>query len=89
MMNPHHPSNPREFRSHAADDDKGVTMATIASIAFVLLLFGTVAMWAYYSDRSPPTTTAQRPGIEKSMPPATTGQGGAASKMPAAKDSGQ
>jgi hypothetical protein len=83
MLNTQDPRDRGDLQ-HAADED-GLTTATIASIAFVLLLFGGVALWAYYSDRSS-TTSAQRPGIERSAPPATIGQGGAASKMPAAKD---
>ena len=84
MTFPGDPIYPREMRE---EDQEGVTRATIVSIVIVLLLFGGVGLWAWYSE---PTTTAsvQRPGVERSMPPATTGQGGPASKMPA-KDAGQ
>jgi hypothetical protein len=60
------------------------TKMTWASIGFILLLFGAVALWAYSSGDI--QTASKKPGVERSMPPATTGQGGAASKMPAAKD---
>lgn len=67
--------------------DPGLTLATWVSAAFVVLLFGGVAIWAYYSDPAATTASVNRPGIEQSVPPATSGQGGSApSKMPATKE---
>jgi hypothetical protein len=68
--------------------DPGLTTAAWASVAFVLLLFGGVAIWAYYSDNATTTASVKQPGIEQSAPPTTTGQGGAASKM-STKDGAQ
>jgi hypothetical protein len=85
MTYPNDPNFRREFEAEA--DREGMTTATWASIAFVLLLFGGIAVWAYYgSDESSTTAAVKRPAVEQTMPPATTGQGGAASKMPAAKE---
>jgi hypothetical protein len=50
----------------------------------VLSVFGIV----FYSFSDRPATTPSS-AIERSMPPATTGQGGAPSTMPAAKDTAQ
>ena len=73
------------------DPDPSLTWATWVSAAFVVLLFGGVAIWAYYSDPAATTTASvKQPGVEQSVPPATTGQGGgAASKAPATKENPQ
>jgi hypothetical protein len=39
------------------------------------MLFGGVAIWAYYADPATTTASVKQPGIEQSVPPATTGQG--------------
>jgi len=88
MTHPNDPNFRQEFQREA--DQEGMSTSAWAGTAFVLLLLGGLAVWAYYDDRTPTTTTAvKRPGIEQQMPPVTTGQGGAASKMPVAKDSAQ
>ena len=63
------------------------TKATWASIGFILLLFGGVAIWAYSSGDM--QNAAVNPPKGDQSAPVTTGQGGAASRMPAAKDRAQ
>lgn len=86
-----HPTDPNFRQDYQREiEGEGLTAATWASLAFIVLLFGGVAIWAYYSDPATTTASIERPGIERSVPPATTGQrGGAVSKMPATKDSPQ
>jgi hypothetical protein len=60
-----------------------MTKTTWAGIGLVILLFGGLALWAYNSGDMQTAAVKQRPGVEQTVPPATTGQGGAASKMPA------
>jgi hypothetical protein len=57
------------------EPDPGLTAVAWISVAFVVLLFGGVAIWAYYNDPATTTASINRPGIEQSVPPATTGQG--------------
>ena len=83
MTNLNDPNYRREFEREA--DEEGVSTAAWAAMAFVLLLLGGVAVYAF-SSGDMRTATSNVPGIEQSAPPATTGQGGAQSKMPAAKD---
>ena len=65
----------------------GFTATTWASLAFIVLLFGGVAFWAYQSGDME-KAAINKPGVERSAP-TTTGQGGAPSRMPATKDSAQ
>ena len=55
--------------------DPGMTAATWMSVAFIVLLFAGVGIWAYYNDDAISTASVNRPGVEQSAPPATTGQG--------------
>jgi hypothetical protein len=49
------------------------------------MVIGGIAMYAFSTHESN-VTASKQPNIEQSAPPATTGQGGTQSKMPAAKD---
>jgi hypothetical protein len=81
-MNPNDPNYRRELIRET--DEEGMSTAAWAGIAVAVMLVGGVAMYAFSSHEN--TTTASGPGIERSVPPATTGQGGAQSRMPAAKE---
>jgi hypothetical protein len=63
-----------------------VSKATWAGIAIVVLVLGGIAVWAYSSQNPQSASVQPKPGVEQTVPPATSGQGGAASKMPPAKD---
>ena len=89
MRSSHDPNDPnyrREFEGEA--DEEGMTIAAWTGVAFVVMLLGGIAMYAF-SNSNTTTVSSNQPGIEQSVPPATTGQGGAQSKMPAAKDKAQ
>jgi hypothetical protein len=55
--------------------DAGMTAATWMSVAFIVLLFAGVGIWAYYKDDAATTASVKQPFVEQSVPPATTGQG--------------
>jgi len=75
--------NIRRELEHEADEE-GMSTAAWAGIAVAVMVVGGIAMYAFSSHES--TTTASTPGIERSQPPVTTGQGGAQSRMPPAKE---
>ena len=81
--NPNDPNYRREFEHEA--DEEGMSTAAWAGIAVAVMVVGGIAMYALSSGDATTAATNQ-PGIERSMPPATTGQGGAQSRMPAAKE---
>lgn len=81
-MNPNDPGYRRELEREV--DSEGISTAAWAGIAVAVMLIGGVAMYAFSTHES--TTTASAPGVERTAPPVTTGQGGAESKMPAAKE---
>jgi hypothetical protein len=81
-MNPNDPNYRRELEREV--NAEGMSTTAWAGIAVAVMVIGGVAMYAFSSHES--TTTASAPGIERSTPPATTGQGGAQSRMPAAKE---
>ena len=87
-----YPNDPNYQPRHLHDVQQEVpvtgsfTKATWASIGFILLLFGGIAAWAYYSGDMQTAAVKQKPAVEQSMPPVTTGQGGAQSKMPTKND---
>jgi hypothetical protein len=83
-MNPNDPNYRREFEREA--DEEGMTTAAWAGIAVAVMVIGGIAMYALSSHEGTTTTSSNLPGVERSVPPATTGQGGAQSKMPAAKE---
>ena len=79
----------REFPQES--EGSSFSGATWISLAFIVALFAGVAFWAYQSGDIQQAAN-NRPGVERKMPPATTGQGapsnpGAPSSAPATKDS--
>ena len=85
MTNPNDPNPQREFPQEAAGST--FTGATWISLAFIVLLFAGVAFWAYQSGDMQQAAN-DRPGVERKMPPATTGQSApsGAPSTPATKD---
>jgi len=81
-MNPNDPNYRRELIRETSDE--GMSTAAWAGIAVAVMLIGGIAMFAFSNHES--TTTASAPGVQQSVPPTTTGQGGTQSKMPAAKE---
>ena len=81
-MNPNDPNYRRELVREV--DEEGMSTATWAGIAVAVMVVGGIAMYALSNHEG--TTTASAPGVERSAPPVTTGQGGAQSRMPAAKE---
>jgi len=81
MTNPNDPDFRREYQRDPGPGNS-FTGATWASLAFILLLFGGVALWAYASGDMQ-TSALKRPATEQGVPPTTTGQGGAATRIPA------
>jgi hypothetical protein len=92
MTNLNDPNPQREFPREFPQEGVGssFTGATWASLAFIVVLFGGVAFWAYQSGDMQEAAN-NRPGVERKMPPTTTGQGpsnpASPSNLPAAKDS--
>lgn len=80
-MNPNDPDYRRELVREL--DAEGMSTTAWAGIAVAVMIVGGVAMYAFSSHEG--TTSAALPGIERGTP-ATTGQGGAQSRMPAAKE---
>jgi hypothetical protein len=86
MAYPHNPNDPRnpEYRrefEHEADEE-GTSTAAWAGIVFMVLLLGGIAVFTFTTPNSDLASGTQ-PGIEQ---PVTTGQGGAQSKMPPARE---
>jgi hypothetical protein len=67
---------------------EGISTAAWAGIAFVVMVIGGIAMYAL-SNSGSITAFQTQPGIGSSVPPATTGQGGAQSKMPTVNEKSQ
>ncbi|MPZ39657.1 MAG: hypothetical protein GEU95_16680 [Rhizobiales bacterium] len=65
-------------------NEEGMSTTAWAGIAVAAMLVGGVAMYAFSSSETN-TASSTLPGIEKSAPPVTTGQGGAQSRTPAEK----
>jgi len=82
-INPNDPNYRREFEREA--DEEGMSTAAWAGIAVAVMVVGGIAMYAFSGGNST-TASSTQPGIERSAPPVTTGEGGAQSKMPAAKE---
>jgi hypothetical protein len=61
--------------------EEGMSTAAWAGIAVAVMAVGGIAMYAF-SSGSTTTASGNPPGIERSAPPVTTGQGGAQSRMP-------
>lgn len=66
-------------------DEEGMSTAAWAGIAVAVMVVGGAAMYAFSSTHTNTAATNPPPGIERSVPPATTGQGGAQSRMPPAQ----
>ena len=80
-----HPSDPNYRRELEREvNEEGMSTAAWAGIAVAVMVVGGIAMYAFSNHES--TTTASVPGIERSTPPATTGQGGMQPRTPAAKE---
>ncbi|MBX9775938.1 MAG: hypothetical protein K2Y71_16280 [Xanthobacteraceae bacterium] len=81
-------TNPRRELTKEAEGSS-FTGATWLSLGFILALFGGVAFWAYQSGDMQEVAN-NRPGVERKMPPATTGQSAptnpGAPSAPVAKD---
>ena len=90
MTNLNDPNLPRETQQEAQGGS--FTGATWISLGFIALLFAGVALWAYQSGDMQEAAN-NRPGVERKMPPVTTGQGtpqgtpSVAPSTPATKDS--
>jgi hypothetical protein len=81
-LNPNDPNYRRELEREV--NEEGMSTTAWAGIAVAVMVVGGIAMYAFSNHES--TTTASTPGIERSAPPVTTGQGGVQSRMPAAKE---
>jgi hypothetical protein len=79
-MNPNDPDYRRELIRET--NEEGMSTAAWAGIAVAVMVIGGIAMYAFSSNTTT-TVSSNLPGIERS---ATTGQGGAQSRMPAAKE---
>jgi len=82
-MNPNDPNYRRELVRET--NEEGLSTATWAGIAVAVMVIGGIAMYAFSGGTSNTTASSTQPGIERNAP-ATFGQGGAQSKMPAAKE---
>ncbi len=81
----HNPSDPDYRRELVREvNEEGMSTAAWAGIAVAVMLLGGIAMYAFSSRET--ATTASVPAVERSIPPATTGKGGAQSRMPAATE---
>lgn len=83
-MNPNDPDYRRELVRET--DEEGMSTAAWAGIAVAVMAVGGIAMYAFSSNHSTTASSDVPPGIERSASPVTTGQGGAQSRMPAAKE---
>jgi hypothetical protein len=62
---------------------EGLSTTAWAGIAFVVMVIGGIVIYMLSgADPGSTVTTRTQPAIERNVPPATTGQGGAQSKMP-------
>jgi hypothetical protein len=89
MTNPNDPNLQREFPQET--EGSSFSSTTWISLGFIAALFAGVAFWAYQSGDMQEAAN-DRPGVERKMPTATTGQSapsnpGAPSSAPATKDS--
>ena len=89
MTNLNDPNSRREFPQEP--EGSSFSAATWISLAFIAVLFGGVAFWAYQSGDMQEAAN-NRPGVERKMPTGSTGQSapsspGTPSNAPAAKDS--
>ena len=76
--------NIRRELEHEADEE-GMSTAAWAGIAVAVMAIGGIAMYAFSSGSTNTASGNPPPGIERSAP-VTTGQGGAQSRMPPARE---
>jgi hypothetical protein len=77
------PNIRRELEREATEE--GMSTAAWAGIAVAVMVVGGIAMYAFSSTHTNTAASNPPPGVERSAPPATTGQGGAQSRMPPAQ----
>jgi hypothetical protein len=81
-----HPSDPNYRRELERETtEEGLTTTAWAAIAVTVMVIGGIAMFAFSNYEGSTTASVKQPGIESNAP-ATFGQGGAQSRMPAAKE---
>jgi hypothetical protein len=83
-INTNDPNVRRELEREA--DAEGMSTTAWAGIAVAVMVVGGIAMYAFSSSNTNTASSNPPAGIERSAPPATTGQGGAQSRMPPAKE---
>ena len=83
-INTNDPNIRRELEREA--DEEGMSTAAWAGIAVAVMAVGGIAMYAFSTTHTGTASSDMTPGIERSAPPVTTGQGGAQSKMPPARE---
>ncbi|MCC6888071.1 MAG: hypothetical protein IT536_05990 [Hyphomicrobiales bacterium] len=84
MLDPNSSDNRRDVMRET--DREGLGSAAWAGIAFAAMVIGGLAMFAFLSGDSTTTTaTRTQPAVERSQPPATTGQGDTQTQAPSAK----
>ena len=77
--------NIRRELEHEADEE-GMSTAAWAGIAVAVMVVGGIAMYAFSTSHTNTASSNPPAGIERSAPPVTTGQGGAQSRMPPARE---
>jgi hypothetical protein len=83
-INTNDPNTRRELEREA--DAEGMSTTAWAGIAVAVMVVGGIAMYAFSSSHTNTASSNPPAGIERSAPPVTTGQGGAQSRMPPAKE---
>ena len=82
-INTNDPNIRRELEHEA--DEEGMSTTTWAGIAVAVMVVGGVAMYAFSSSHTDTASSNPPAGIERTAP-VTTGQGGAQSRMPPARE---
>jgi hypothetical protein len=76
---------PRDPRRHTAVSD-GLGPGVIAAAALAVLALAGIAFYIVSMDRTSIVATDTPSAVQQSVPPKTTGEGGAASRMPPPAD---
>lgn len=88
MLDTRNPDDRRELIRET--DREGLSTAAWVGIAFVVMVIGGIVIYMLSGIGPTNTVTTQtKAPIERSVPPATTGQGGAQSKMPTVEEKSQ
>ncbi len=82
-MNPNDPNYRRELERETSEE--GLSTTVWAGIAVAIMAVGGIAMYAFSTGNTNTASSNLPPGIERNAP-ATTGQGGAQSRMPPAQE---